>query len=189
MAGSDCSAGKAGQRRNGLLDEYNQLSVILRKSTSQYQDVDFTIIQPHHDAPDVNTNIKAFKKLDFSVVFSYHLDNPTAKLPISFCPRCIEHFEGRDLHPRGMRSPDMFSLETANMNGNYFVFKEKCVDPPGEVRARGWVWVQFGEEIRHRPTNAPRVWPMSPMINGMKQSIICIEKLTRNGCYGKKLPR
>jgi anaerobic dimethyl sulfoxide reductase subunit A len=107
--------------------------------------------------PDVNTNIKAFKKLDFSVVFSYHLDNPTAKYADIILPQMHRAFEGRDLHPRGMRSPDMFSLETANMNGNYFVFKEKCVDPPGEVRARGWVWVQLAKRLGIADLCAPRL--------------------------------
>ena len=51
--------------------------------------------------PDVNTNIQAFKKLDFSVVFSYHLDNPTAKYADIILPQMHRAFEGRDLYIRG----------------------------------------------------------------------------------------
>jgi anaerobic selenocysteine-containing dehydrogenase len=105
--------------------------------------------------PDVNTNIRAFKKLDFSVVFSYHLDNPTAKYADIILPQMHRAFEGRDaLHPRGMRSPETYSvMETANhLNGNYFVFKEKCVDPPGEVQSAGMGLGADREETGHRRT-------------------------------------
>jgi anaerobic dimethyl sulfoxide reductase subunit A len=107
--------------------------------------------------PDVNTNILAFKKIDFSVVFSYHLDNPTAKYADIIIPQMHRAFEGRDLHIRGMRSPDSFSLETTNLNGNYFMYKQKCVDPPGEVRARGWVWVQIAKRLGIADLCAPRL--------------------------------
>jgi len=63
--------------------------------------------------PDVNTNIKAFKKLDFSVVFSYHLDNPTAKYADIVLPQMHTAFEGRDVPIRNsiFRSKDSFCME------------------------------------------------------------------------------
>ena len=140
------------------VDEYNH--IIGNTPGNPPPNIKMLILQssnPIMTHPDVNTNIKAFKKLDFSVVFSYHLDNPTAKYADIILPQMHRAFEGRDLHPRGMRSPDMFSLETANMNGNYFVFKEKCVDPPGEVRARGWVWVQLAKRLGIADQCAPRL--------------------------------
>jgi anaerobic selenocysteine-containing dehydrogenase len=140
------------------VDEYNR--IIGNAPGNPPPNIKMLILQssnPIMTHPDVNTNIKAFKKLDFSVVFSYHLDNPTAKYADIILPQMHRAFEGRDLHPRGMRSPDMFSLETANMNGNYFVFKEKCVDPPGEVRARGWVWVQLAKRLGIADQCAPRL--------------------------------
>jgi len=86
-----------------------------------------------------------------------------------------------------MRSPDMFSLETANMNGNYFVFKEKCVDPPGEVRARGWVWVQLAKRLGIADQCAPRLANVPD--DKWDEAIDNLHvKLTRNGCCGKKLP-
>ena len=59
--------------------------------------------------PDVNTNIKAFKKLDFSVVFSYHLDNPTAKYAILSFRKCTGLSRVEISDSEGMRSPDLFS--------------------------------------------------------------------------------
>jgi len=47
--------------------------------------------------PDVNTNIRAFKKLDFIVVFSYHIDNPSARYADILLPQMHAAFEGRDV--------------------------------------------------------------------------------------------
>ena len=107
--------------------------------------------------PDVNTNINAMKKLEFSVVFSYHLDNPTARYADIILPQMHRAFEGRDVNLRGMRSPDLFSRETTNLNGNFFVYKQKCVDPPGEVKARGWIWVQIAKRLGIAEQCAPRL--------------------------------
>jgi anaerobic dimethyl sulfoxide reductase subunit A len=99
--------------------------------------------------PDVNTNIQAFKKLDFVVVFSYHLDNPTAKYADIILPQMHTALEGRDVPFRKilMRPKDYFWMEAANLSGNYFVYKQKCVDPPGEVKPRGWVWLQIAKRL------------------------------------------
>jgi anaerobic dimethyl sulfoxide reductase subunit A len=107
--------------------------------------------------PDVNTNINAMKKLEFSVVFSYHLDNPTARYADIILPQMHRAFEGRDINLRGMRSPDLFSRETTNLNGNFFMYKQKCVDPPGEVKARGWIWVQIAKRLGIAEQCAPRL--------------------------------
>jgi len=140
------------------VEEYNRIiGNTLGNPTPNIKMLILQTSNPIMTHPDVNTNIKAFKKLDFSVVFSYHLDNPTAKYADIILPQMHRAFEGRDFHPRGMRSPDLFSLETTNLNGNYFVFKQKCVDPPGEVRARGWVWVQLAKRLGIADQCCPRL--------------------------------
>jgi anaerobic dimethyl sulfoxide reductase subunit A len=58
-------------------------------------------------------------------------------------------FEGRDIPFRKsvFRPKDFFHLEALHLNGNYFVYKQKCVDPPGEVKPRGWVWLQIAKRL------------------------------------------
>ena len=107
--------------------------------------------------PDVNTNIKAFKKLDFSVVFSYHLDNPTAKYADIVLPQMHAAFEGRDMSFQKERSTDLFRKEMVNVNGNYFVYNQKCADPPGEVKPRGWIWVQIAKRLGIAEQYSPRL--------------------------------
>jgi anaerobic selenocysteine-containing dehydrogenase len=107
--------------------------------------------------PDINTNIKAFKKLDFSVVFSYHLDNPTAKYADIVLPQMHAAFEGRDMSFQKERSTDLFRKEMVNVNGNYFVYNQKCADPPGEVKPRGWIWVQIAKRLGIAGQYCPRL--------------------------------
>ena len=106
--------------------------------------------------PDVNLNIKALKQLDFLVVFSYHLDNPSARYADIILPQMHRAFEGRDVYLRG-RSTDLFSLETTNLNGNFFIYRQKCVDPPGEVKPRGWIWVQIAKRLGIAEQYSPRL--------------------------------
>jgi anaerobic dimethyl sulfoxide reductase subunit A len=60
-----------------------------------------------------------------------------------------------------MRAKDHFCKEAEHLNGNYFVYKQKCVNPPGEIKPRGWVWLQiakrlgFAEEYSPRLVNVP----------------------------------
>ena len=48
-------------------------------------------------------------------------------------------------------------METTNLNGNYFVYKQKCVDPPGEVKPRGWIWVQIAKRLGIAEQYSPRL--------------------------------
>ena len=126
------------------LDEYNR--AIGNAPGNPAPNVKMLILSttnPIMTHPDVNTNIKAIKKLDFSVVFSYHLDNPSAKYADIVLPQMHAAFEGRDMSFQKERSTDLFRKEMVNLNGNYFVFNQKCVDPPGEVKPRGWIWLQI----------------------------------------------
>jgi anaerobic dimethyl sulfoxide reductase subunit A len=108
--------------------------------------------------PDVNTNIRAFKKLDFTVVFSYHLDNPTARYADIVLPQMHKAFEGRDAwFGMGGGPRDLFVSAPTNLNGNYFVYKQKCVDPPGEVKALGWIWVQIAKRLGIAEQYSPRL--------------------------------
>jgi len=107
--------------------------------------------------PDVNTNIQAFKKLDFVVIFSYHLDNPTARYADIVLPQMHTAFEGRDVPFKSEFPKDLFPYEPTNLNGNYFMYKQKCVDPPGEVKPRGWIWLQIAKRLGIAEQFSPRM--------------------------------
>jgi len=67
--------------------------------------------------PDINTNIKAFKKLGFIAVFSYHLDNPSARYADIILPQMHKAFEGRDsCFGTGGGTPDSFVSMPTNLN-------------------------------------------------------------------------
>ena len=140
------------------LDEYNR--VIGNAPGNPAPNIKMLILfttNPIMTHPDINTNIKAMKKLDFSVVFSYHLDNPTAKYADIILPQMHAAFEGRDMSFQKERSTDLFRKEMVNLNGNYFVFNQKCVDPPGEVKPRGWIWLQIAKRLGIAELYCPRM--------------------------------
>ena len=141
-------------------DEYNR--IIGNAPGNETPNIKMIILSssnPVMTHPDVNTNIRAFKKLDFSVVFSYHLDNPTARYADIILPQMHTALEGRDVPFRKvlMRSKDFFCMEATNLSGNYFVYKQKCVDPPGEVKPRGWVWLQIAKRLGIAKQYSPRL--------------------------------
>ena len=107
--------------------------------------------------PDVNTNIRALKKLDFIAVFSYHRDNPSARYADILLPQMHAAFEGRDVPFQNAGSTDLFRKETTNLNGNLFMYRQKCVEPPGEVKPRGWVWVQIAKKLGIAEQYSPRL--------------------------------
>ena len=132
------------------VDEYNR--IIGNTPGNPPPNIKMVIVHtsnPIMTHPDINTNIKAFRKLDFSAVFSYHLDNTTAKYADIILPQMHTAFEGRDVPIRNsiFRSKDFFCMEVPHLNGNYFVYKQKCVDPPGEVKPRGWIWLQIARRL------------------------------------------
>jgi anaerobic dimethyl sulfoxide reductase subunit A len=142
------------------LNEYNR--IIGNAPGNPPPNIKMTIMSstnPVMTHPDVNTNIRAFKKLEFSVVFSYHLDNPTARYADIIIPQMHTAFEGRDVPfaKAVMRSRDFFWMEALHLNGNYFVYKQKCVDPPGGVKPRGWVWLQIAKRLGIAEEYSPRL--------------------------------
>ena len=117
-----------------------------------------TSTNPLMTHPDVNTNIKAFKKLGFIAVISYHLDNPSARYADIVLPQMHAAFEGRDAWFGGGSGPhDLFVTMPVNLNGNYFVYKQKCAEPPGEVKSRGWVWIQIAKRLGIAEQYSPRL--------------------------------
>ena len=131
------------------VDEYNR--VIGNAPGNPSPDIKMLVItstNPLMTHPDINTNIKAFKKLGFIAVISYHLDNPSARYADIILPQMHAAFEGRDAWFGGGSGPhDLFVSVPTNTNGNYFVYKQRCADPPGEVKSRGWVWVQIAKRL------------------------------------------
>ena len=141
-------------------DEYNR--IIGNTPGNEAPNIKMLILtssNPVMTHPDVNMNIKAFKKLDFCVVFSYHLDNPTARYADIILPQMHSVFEGRDIPFKKsfMRPKDLFYLEALHLNGNYWVYKQKCVDPPGEVKSRGWIWLQIAKRLGIAEQYNPRM--------------------------------
>jgi anaerobic dimethyl sulfoxide reductase subunit A len=108
--------------------------------------------------PDINMNIRAMKKLDFSVVSSYFPEMPAARYADILLPQISTALEGRACQC-GILHQDLF-FPGANL-GNYFIYRQKCVDPPGEIKTNEWVWVQIARRLGLAEAYMPRLADVS----------------------------
>ena len=90
-------------------DEYNRtIGNTPGNATPNIKMMILSSTNPLMTHPDVNTNIRAFKKLDFLVVFSYHLDNPSARYADIILPQMHRAFEGRDVPFRKVHAQETY---------------------------------------------------------------------------------
>ncbi len=93
--------------------------------------------------PGMSQSIQAMKKTDFNLIFSQYSDMPSALYADILLPQIYTAFEGRN-GGCGME----WTLFTNTINlGTHLVYRQKCVDPPGEVRPNDWVWTQIAKRL------------------------------------------
>jgi anaerobic dimethyl sulfoxide reductase subunit A len=89
----------------------------------------------HH----MNKRLKAAAKLDFAWGFMWHHNQPTAQWLDIVLPGPIHMFETTDTYLLGQQR---FMSGPSGMH-NYFVYSQKAVNPPGEIRPKDWVYTQL----------------------------------------------
>ena len=104
--------------------------------------------------PDINSNIRAMKKVGFSVVFSYYTESTAARYADILLPQIATAYEGRHCVCPTL-STDLF--KSGYYRGNYLLYRQKCVDPPGEVKSGDWVWVQIARRLGIAQLYSPRL--------------------------------
>ncbi len=93
--------------------------------------------------PGMSQSIRAMKKVDFSVCFTQYKEMASARYADILIPQIYTSFEGRN---GGLGSEwPLFSV-TINL-GSHFVYRQKCVDPPGDVRPNDWIWTQIAKRL------------------------------------------
>ncbi len=103
--------------------------------------------------PDTNQTIRALKKLDFCLVFSQYADMPTARYADILLPQMYAAFEGRN----GRHGPWGLFSDFGGAGGRYFIYRQKCVDAPGEVKPNDWVWTRVAERLGIAESYNPRM--------------------------------
>jgi anaerobic dimethyl sulfoxide reductase subunit A len=104
--------------------------------------------------PDINSTIRAFKKLGFLVVSSHYASMPSARYADILLPQLATAFEGRQCQ----WTIDFSDLFHYGRNlGNYFIYCQKCVDPPGEIKSSEWIWVQIAKRLGMAELYNPRL--------------------------------
>lgn len=93
--------------------------------------------------PGMSQSIRAMKKTDFNLVFTQYASMASARDADILLPQSYVAFEGRN---GGCGSywqlfTNMISL------GTHFVYRQKCVEMPGEVRSNDWIWTQIAKRL------------------------------------------
>ena len=102
--------------------------------------------------PDINATINAMKKVDFTLVVNQYTEAPTARYADILLPHLYTAFEGRNCPTR---MGDLFYLGY-NLS-NYFIYNQKCVDAPGEVKSNTWIWTQVAKRLGIAELYNPRL--------------------------------
>ncbi|MCM1564601.1 MAG: molybdopterin-dependent oxidoreductase [Dehalobacter sp.] len=92
---------------------------------------------------DTNKRIKAMTKLHFSWGFLWHHNQPTVEAMDIVLPAPVYMFESTDDFLLGS---NRFMQSPGGMH-NYFVYCQKVVNPPGEVRPIAWVYTQLANRL------------------------------------------
>ena len=126
-------------------EEYN--NIIGNAAENPSPNIQMVIIEGNNHLntlPDINTTIRAMKKVDFVLVFSQYAESATARYADILLPQIYTAFEGRNC--QGL--PHFRDLFRFGSNlANYFLYCQKCVDPVGEVKPYAWVWTQIAKKL------------------------------------------
>jgi anaerobic dimethyl sulfoxide reductase subunit A len=99
-----------------------------------------------NNLPDMNTTIRAMKKLDFTLVFAQYAAHPSARYADILLPQIYTAYEGRNCLAGGSPlSEDLFRGDGGL--GNHWLFLQKCIDPVGEVKTRDWIWTEIARRL------------------------------------------
>jgi anaerobic dimethyl sulfoxide reductase subunit A len=101
-----------------------------------------------------SNSILAAKKAYFIVAFTQQTTRPTAMYADLLIPQNYVWFESRSPYmPYNQR--DLF--RQARGPSNFFIYLQKCVDPPGDVRPHDWVWLQVAKRLGIAEKYHPRL--------------------------------
>ena len=125
-------------------EDYN--SLIGNRADNPVPNIQLVILESNdhvNNLPSMNQTIRAMKKVAFTLVFAQYADAPSARYADILLPQIYSAFEGRN-GGCGLHWP----LFTTTLNlGSHFVYRQKCVEPPGEVKPNDWIWTQIAKRL------------------------------------------
>jgi anaerobic dimethyl sulfoxide reductase subunit A len=92
---------------------------------------------------DVNKRMQGFATADFNWGWQWHDGQPSSEFLDIVLPAPIHQFETMDTYFFGQ---ERYFLGPSGMR-NYFVFCNKGVDAPGEIRSKEWVWTELAKRL------------------------------------------
>ena len=134
--------------------DYN--SMIGNRADNPAPNIQLVILESNNhvnNLPGINQTIRAMKKVAFTLVFSQFADSPSSRYADILLPQIYSAYEGRN-GGCGLLWP----LFTTTINlGSHFVYRQKCIDPPGEVKPNDWIWTQIAKRLGLAKQYNPRM--------------------------------
>ncbi len=93
----------------------------------------------HH----VNKRMQGFASTEFNWGWQWYENQPSAEFLDIVLPAPVHQFETMDTY---FFNQQRFFLGPSGMR-NYFVFCDKAVDAPGEIRSKEWVWTELAKRL------------------------------------------
>ena len=106
--------------------------------------------------PDNQRMWEAYKKVDFVVKGVYHLTRPEVQYADIVLPMADCFFEDADSYfgLGGFFFPSLLGMGPVS---NFFVLKQKIIEPPGEAKTSEWVNVQLAKRLGVGEQYSPRL--------------------------------
>ena len=97
--------------------------------------------------PQASDTISALKKVDFYICFCKRVDEPGPSYADVIVPSPFAGYEGRTIPPlRGSPRYDLFMSAKCPF-ANFFIYTQKSIEFPGEVKSYDWVWTRLGDRL------------------------------------------
>ncbi|MFH1646975.1 MAG: molybdopterin-dependent oxidoreductase, partial [Chloroflexota bacterium] len=141
----------------GLISKEAYNNAIGNAPQNPCPDIHFVMVESNNHAnslPDINGNIRAMKKIEFFVVTSHYAENNTARYADILLPQIHTAYEGRNCQCVS-QSRDLF--KRGLYLANYWLYRQKCIDPPGEIKSNDWFWVQMAKRLGMAEQYNPRL--------------------------------
>ena len=142
------------------LDDYNK--AIGNAPGNPAPNIQFLLFESHHvnNFANVNSRIKAMKKVEFSMGFHYSFEQVTPRYEDLVLPALYPFETTDDYYVRNTLPLSPFQIPHGGAV-NYLDYQQKIVDPPGDIRPREWFWVQVAKKLGFADDYNPRLKDVS----------------------------
>ena len=110
--------------------------------------IQMVILENNHSAQTFRQAdvIQAFKSVKYVVSVTEDFTKPSSMYADILIPEAYAQFESRQPRSGNQGVSGFFAVLLFRNDGNLWFYMQKCVDPPGEVVAQDYFWLQVARQ-------------------------------------------